>query len=221
MSCPPADKLLMTLVEEQPVSGALIIPLSQHVDYWNSTWTDPFSSSVFTDRQMFYNRALGTDTPYTPQMIVDGRVELVGSRDRLAHEAIAKAARRPKTKIQLRRRQPRLGDRIFIQIGVDAVEETVAGKQLELWVAVTEQGLKTRVERGENAFRVLRHPAVVREITVLETLKWGGVSKKAFDTTVTLDPSWNRSQLRVVAVLQDSSSRRILGVNQAQVGELE
>ena len=221
LSCPPADELLMKLAEEQPVRGALIIPLSQHVDYWNSAWRDPFSSSVFTDRQMSYNRALGTNAAYTPQMVVDGRFELVGSRGRLAQDVIATSARAPKATIRLRQGQSRLDNTVSIQLGLDAVDQFLVGKQLELWLAVTEQGLETRVERGENAFRLLRHPAVVRTVKAVETFVWTKAEAKSFEAVVDLEPRWVRSQLRVVAVLQDLSSRQIFGVSQIRVNELE
>ena len=221
LSCPPADELLMKLTEEQPVRGALIIPLSQHVDYWNSAWRDPFSSSVFTDRQMSYNRALGTNAAYTPQMVVDGRFELVGSRDRLVQEVIATAARAPKATIRLRGSFSRLENSASIQLGLDAVDDFLIGKQLELWLAITEQGLESRVERGENAFRLLRHPAVVRIVKPVETFRLTGIRTKLFAAVVNLEPSWVRSKLRLVAVLQDLSSRQIFGVSQTQVSKLE
>tara|TARA_B100001123_G_scaffold259857_2_gene289492 strand:+ start:3093 stop:3728 length:636 start_codon:yes stop_codon:yes gene_type:complete len=211
----------MKLAAEQPVRGALIIPLSQHVDYWNAAWTDRFSSSVFTDRQLAYNRALGTNAAYTPQLIVDGRFELVGSRGRLVEDVIATAAKAHKAKIRLRGKHSRLKDSVSIQLSLDAVDEFLIGKQLELWLAVTERGLESRVERGENAFRVLRHPAVVRSMKVVETFRWTEVETRLFDAAVDLEPNWLRSNLRVVAVLQDLSSRQIFGVNQIQVGSLE
>ncbi len=221
LSCPPADKLLLTLAAEQPVSGALIVPLSQHVDYWNSVWTDPFSSSVFTDRQMSYHRALKTDAAYTPQMVVDGRFQLVGSRNELAQEVIAKAARTPKAIVQLRLGQATLDNTVFIHVGLEATDKSVAGGEAELWIAMTEGGLVTRVERGENAFRSLRHPPVVRELNAIETLRWPVTRRTVIEATVKLDSSWNRSKLRIVAVLQDSTSRRILGVSQTEIGQLE
>src|SRR5436190_16307755 len=83
-SCPPADRLLAEFVKASPVAGVTIVPLSLHVDYWNSLgWADAFSTKAFTERQVAYQRVLGNRNVYTPQLIVDGFADAVGS-DRAA-----------------------------------------------------------------------------------------------------------------------------------------
>src|ERR1700686_990870 len=95
-SCPPADALLMKLDRLQPVPGARVIVLSEHVDYWNQLgWRDPFSSPQFSKRQADYARLMGSEV-YTPQLVIDGRVQLNGSDAKDIQDAIARAAARPK-----------------------------------------------------------------------------------------------------------------------------
>src|SRR5438309_1867008 len=92
-SCPPADELLTRLEQTQPVGGAQVIALSEHVDYWNRLgWTDPYSSAEFSKRQNEYARVFETDEVYTPQMIVDGGVQFVGSNLNKARDAVDGAA---------------------------------------------------------------------------------------------------------------------------------
>ncbi len=86
-SCPPADDLLMEIHKAHPIANAEVFVLSEHVDYWNRLgWVDPFSSAQFSDRQKGYAARFGQSGIYTPQMVVDGREELVGS-DRVPRPA--------------------------------------------------------------------------------------------------------------------------------------
>lgn len=102
-SCPPADALLARLEADQPVAGALIIPIAWHVDYWNRLgWADPYSSKFNTTRQRDYSRAARADTIYTPQMIVDGELGGFNGQDRRkAIRAIKRSAESKKLGMSL------------------------------------------------------------------------------------------------------------------------
>src|SRR6476646_8350951 len=101
-SCPPADALLQQLDRTQPVDGAQLIVLSEHVDYWNQIgWTDPYSSRFFSDRQSAYGDRFGLRSVYTPQMVVDGETEFVGNDSRLANKAVEKALALPKVAVRI------------------------------------------------------------------------------------------------------------------------
>src|SRR5215469_14749282 len=95
-SCPPADSLLEKLDRLQPVAGARVLVLSEHVDYWNQLgWKDPFSSSQFSQRQERYSRMLGGEV-FTPQLVIDGRKQVLGSDPAAIQKAVAEAAQRSK-----------------------------------------------------------------------------------------------------------------------------
>src|SRR5580765_7197680 len=101
-SCPPADALLGKLAEQQPVPGADIIALEEHVDYWNQQgWIDPFSSTQWTQRQQDYASGLADHGVYTPELVINGRSGLVGSRQGEAYREIAQAVAQPRTEISV------------------------------------------------------------------------------------------------------------------------
>src|SRR5713101_306312 len=90
-SCPAADDLLARLVRDQPVHGVEILAPSEHVDYWDSLgWKDPYSSAVFTERQQLYASRLRRGGIYTPQAVIDGRAEVVGSDEAAAAGRVAR-----------------------------------------------------------------------------------------------------------------------------------
>src|SRR5437879_1724215 len=102
-SCPPADKVLTILQNDQFVPNADVITLGFHVDYWDHDgWKDRFSSRAFTKRQEAYARQFGIEGTYTPQIVIDGSSELVGSNRPRANEEIARSAVRQKASIDLK-----------------------------------------------------------------------------------------------------------------------
>ncbi|MDX2151767.1 MAG: DUF1223 domain-containing protein [Bryobacteraceae bacterium] len=153
-SCPPADRLLERLDREQPVAGADILVLSEHVDYWNHIgWTDPFSSPLYSERQQRYARQFRLDSVYTPQMVVDGITQFVGSDQNRAEAAIRSAAEAPKKSVTAVLHGSRLS------VKVDGRE---AGEKV--WVAAARESGSSDVVRGENRGRRLVHVAVAERL---------------------------------------------------------
>ena len=215
-SCPPADALLKQLSENAPIPGVEIIALEEHVDYWDHLgWKDPFSSSEFTSRQNDYARRFGSDGVYTPQMVVDGQTEFVGSRSREAREVIQKAATQPKLTISL---IPSPGNehdkaRFDIKIGNFAVLSN--DKEAELWIAVTEKNLNTDVKAGENSGERLQHAAVVRSLRKVDTFR-GGADYQTH-SVVKLDPSWQQANLNFVVFAVEKASHKIIGATSGKI----
>jgi hypothetical protein len=208
-SCPPADALLKQLSESQPVDGALVLALEEHVDYWNQDgWTDPFSSHDFTDRQTDYTTQLHVNGPYTPEMVVDGATEFIGNHDTQAAQAIARAAKAPKAKLTLQPAPDSSKGKAIFNVQVENVPATV-NNGYELWVAVTEKDLATDVKKGENAGENLKHADVVRTLRKAQTIKHAGDPVKT--VAVDLKDNWNRQNTRVVVFLVDKSSHHIVG----------
>jgi len=205
-ACRPAGELLGQLERKQPVPGVQAIALEEHVDYWDqSGWLDRFSSPLFTDRQQEYARTFHLEDIYTPQMVVNGQTEFVGSDEEQARRWILIASEEPRARVEITLRS------------ANAVSLRVRGlppgaEQADVLLAITERGLETNVHGGENVGRVLRHAAVVRSLTNLgrlEAAKGGAYSAVA---QLHLNRTWKRANLRLVLFVQDRASRRILGV---------
>jgi hypothetical protein len=214
-SCPPADALLARLDREQPVEGAEVIALSQHVDYWNNLgWADPFSSHAFSERQGVYAGAFGNDGVYTPQMVVDGRAEFPGGESGKAFDTIARAAREPKAEVNLSRAtdQSNADAALRLSVRVERLPKLSGGDTADVLLAVTESNLSSDVARGENAGRKLAHIGVVRELTKIGDA--GATTPSlAAEPTIALDKNWRRDNLRAVVFVQERASKRIVGAS--------
>ncbi|MBC8142142.1 MAG: DUF1223 domain-containing protein [Armatimonadetes bacterium] len=203
-SCPPADAALLELTTAQNVPGATVIALGYHVDYWNRLgWRDPFSSAAFTARQGAYNRAFQNDSSYTPQAIVSGTAEFVGSeKEKLRAEVAQSAARLKASAVRI----------ALSSVGNDSYRVAATGtggiKNPRLFVAVTESGLATKVKAGENAGRTLAHAPVVRRLVSLGAVVEGNVS-----LPVATGEKGDRQ--KIVAWVQDGTTGAIVGAVQA------
>ena len=170
-SCPPADALLGKINGRETGSGELVVGLSEHVTYWNQLgWTDPFSQALFTARQSAYGARFRLDSVYTPQMVVNGTAQVVGSDARALLEALGK------------QRESDVGLRIDA-MGADAekagtvtfsVMGAVPRGGLDIYAVVAEDMQRSSVARGENAGRRLAHVAVARTMMRVATMKEAG-----------------------------------------------
>ncbi|MBI3503286.1 MAG: DUF1223 domain-containing protein [Proteobacteria bacterium] len=153
-SCPPADVLLGELAKRDDV-----LALAFHVDYWDRLgWKDPFSSAAATARQRAYARLLGLRTVYTPQIVVEGTDEMVGSDRRAVARAIsaAKAARRVDVTVA------RDGGELVVHVGAFADEQRTS-----VQLVAYAPGQITRVTAGENEGRTLVNANIVRSVETL------------------------------------------------------
>lgn len=199
-SCPPADALLMRLDQQQPVPGAEIIALGEHVDYWDSQgWTDRFSRHDVTERQTDYSSRFRIEGPYTPQMVVDGRYQVVANNGPDVQQTLLQAAATPKPAMV---RLERGNDRLQVE-----VENAGAGSP-QVVLAITESGLSTSVKAGENGGRQLRHTAVVREWRSLGKCHEGRFSA---NVALKVNRDWAPENLRAVVFVQEKDLHAVLG----------
>lgn len=212
-SCPSADRLLSNLIKKQDVPGAQIIALSEHVDYWNRLgWADPFSSPAFSARQSEYAQGFRLDSVYTPQMVIDGQTEFVGSDSDQARSAIARYAKSPKAAVTVEKSEIKgemKPNALPLQVTVTPVPGARRAATADIYLAITEDNLRSDVRRGENSGRTLEHVGVVRQLTRIGTLS--GSDTSIVKPVPTLNPNWKRKDLNAVVFVQERSSHRILG----------
>lgn len=206
-SCPPADALLRKLAADTGTSGlpdVEVIGLGLHVTYWDRLgWKDPFSLSRATERQQSYSRVFGEDRVYTPQAVVDGREEFIGSDEAALRKAIGRAAKQPHLRVSVKTTLD--GDAVKAEAVVSDLPREVKEK-LHAWMLITEDRLSSVVKRGENQGRTLQHDAVVRAVVDADV---DTARPSAFRAT--LGPDWRRDHLRAVVVVQGKTTQRIWG----------
>ncbi|MCF0074723.1 DUF1223 domain-containing protein [Dyadobacter sp. CY261] len=195
-SCPPADKLLAKIQEEN--AGKPVYLLAFHVDYWNHQgWRDVFSDREFTKRQYQYAGWLNLETVYTPQVVVNGKHELIGSQEETLKRAL---------NIELRSAAP-------AQLNVEAqiaarklhlnYQTTNAGRGTLLQVALVQKLAHTMVKRGENAGRLLPHVQIVKKIQSFPASANGNVA-------ISLPEAFNPNDWEVITFLQNTQTGAIV-----------
>jgi hypothetical protein len=217
-SCPPADALLAKLEAQQPVANAQIVALEEHVDYWNNLgWMDPFSAKDWTIRQEEYATSLGNGNVYTPQMVINGQAEFVGSREQQARQAVERAAATKRADVSLTARLPQEKGPAEFVVSVGKLVGNKPADAPEVWLALTESGLHSNVTRGENAGEDLHHASVVRILRRMGVADPGKEISFSSGLRLSLDSAWKMGNLHAVAFVQEKISRQILGAAAAQI----
>lgn len=219
-SCPPAD----AFVRQLPALGLgrdKVIPLTFHVDYWDRLgWKDPFATGAFTERQEWYARSgklrspdgvSGLDGLYTPQMIVDGAVQLSGQRRQTAVREMEAAAARPPA-FDLTVRTAVKGSTVDLTVQSTPVGEAGRDRDWRLIAALATKKAHTAVARGENAGETLEEAAVVRALSGRIAVPTERASTR-IQLSKPADLAWSDSEIVVFA--QSETTREIGAVRMA------
>ena len=202
-SCPAADKNLSEIIQQAEKDGKPVFGLSFHVDYWNYIgWKDPYSSKDYTVRQQKYSRILRSNSVYTPQMIVNGNVEFVGSSKREAESAIAQALKQ-KSAFNIK-----IID-LLVQEDKMILKYSVTGNPTNeiLNLAIVERGVENDVLLGENKGKKLHHDNVVRAFRSFPLQRQG-------DLELTMPPS-NVMKTSAVLYIQDAAWKVITATSKS------
>ncbi|NOT76073.1 MAG: DUF1223 domain-containing protein [Cyclobacteriaceae bacterium] len=197
-SCPSADKNLSQIIQQSQKEGKSVYGLSFHVDYWNYIgWKDPYSSKEFTKRQQVYAHQLGLTSTYTPQMIVNGRSEFVGSSRSSAETIIDEALLQKSLYTITISNLTVSGNTIRLNYVLD---KSPSGEVLNL--ALVEKDVTNYVSRGENKGKELHHDNVVRAFKSIPMQKQGTVELQFTDINIkksSLIAFSQDQELRIVA----------------------
>ncbi|MDQ6802838.1 MAG: DUF1223 domain-containing protein [Acidobacteriota bacterium] len=190
-SCPPADALVSKLAQNR----GQVIPLAFHVDYWDRQgWRDPFSSREWTARQMMYVHRFALNGAYTPQAVVNGSRQFVGS-SASAMQAAIDAASRAKAVGSIALEFTRHGAKIDGSVRADAPPDS------DVVLVLFQDGVTTKIERGENEGQTANDNAIVRRIVRVGS---GAVTK---NISIDADPDWKN--LGIVAFVQNRTTLAI------------
>src|SRR5947209_14528080 len=192
-SCPAADKLLGELAKDPNV-----IALSLPIDYWDYLgWKDTLADSRFTARQKAYSRARGDRDVYTPQVIVNGSAQAIGS-DRARIEGAIDTTGKNDGVMSVPVSMTLSGKQI--NVSVAAANKGPAAKHGEIWICSVSKSVPIAVGRGENRGKQLTYYNVVRNL--LKVGDWNGT---AGNWTVPLENISREGVDAAVVYVQDGS----------------
>jgi hypothetical protein len=207
-SCPPADAFLTQLDAHQPISGAQLIVLSEHMNYWNDSWPDPFASGQLTARQADYVRALKMRSPYTPQFIVDGTTEIRLSDPHEIDHIFRAAAASPKIPVSVASIRIESGTPAHLS-GEIEVDGNAEQHKADVYLAIALDRIETKVLRGENRGQTLAHVAVVEYLSKIGGLKPGQQFNQTFRVPLARELASNNA--RLIVFVQEAGNGKVVG----------
>ncbi len=201
-SCPPADELLGKIQNEYRDKNVYV--LAYHVDYWDKQgWKDIFSNASYTQRQYDYAQFLGKEPIYTPQVIINGKADYIGSQETSLQNGIKSALAKPAA-VDLSLEAKQQNDKLTLNYSL-----TGTFKNSHLLIAIVQKSAKSNVKRGENAHRVLSHYQIVQRLQTIDLKTAKGSS------TIILPKNFNSQGFEIIGFVQDMKSGAILGVKRA------
>ena len=202
-SCPPADELMGKIQNEYQDKNVYV--LSYHVDYWDKQgWKDIFSNAENTKRQYDYAEFLGKEPIYTPQLIINGKADYVGSQETIVRNAVKTALLKPAIAgLSLQANQN--NNNLTVNYNIEGNT-----KNSKLLLAIVQKSAKSNVKRGENAHRVLSHYQIVQQLNLIEIAK-----DKKGKAAIHLPKNFNTKDFEVIGFVQDQKNGSVLGADKA------
>ena len=208
-SCPPADKLVAKIAQEYKDKEVYV--LAYHVDYWNRLgWKDVFSSPQYSARQKEYSNYLKLDGVYTPQAIVNGKTEFVGSDESKMHSVIQQSLSKNASADITLSNVKISGNKANLQYHV-----TGAQANSNLMLAVIQKHAQTQVRAGENSGRMLPHINIVQKLQIV------GLKNNAGNAEISLPDSFNTKDWGIVCFVQSNRDGEIQAVQKAVLDNKE
>ena len=206
-------------MNREPATEGTVIPLAYHVDYWNHLgWSDPFSSVAWSRRQNDYARVMRSSQVYTPQLVINGTAQMVGSDEGRVRREIARQLQQADRGVVTLDRVQVEGDQVVVDLRATLDATDAAGRHADVIVALFENDATTAVASGENSGRRLNNDAIVRWQSSVLKLRGGGGEGKA-NVRIPLQSAWRGGHLGVAAFIQDSSSYAIYAADSGRPGQ--
>jgi hypothetical protein len=201
-SCPAAEAYLEELAQQARKTGQRIFPLAFHVDYWSPPGRkDPLSREQFAQRQRSYAESMGLEGAYTPQMIVNGTHEFVGSQRAKGQAALRTALAAPaavQVRLAARQNRPGAGQPYRIEY-----ETTGAPAETVINLALVESGVENKSSRGS---KTQAHENIVR---LFKTIPIRGSGRQSLQLST--PPDTVAANCTVVAYVQSTKNGAVLG----------